>query len=110
MRDNVIDAYISEIISEIYRVESLKSSKAKMDPVLLALWIEEINQACENMYEQYLMGFREHFYMSIEEYEQIFDEAGMKYSDILLNDLVDSDKVTALINKNGDIVYKNNSL
>lgn len=106
MRDNIIDAYIDEIISEIYRVESLKSSTAKMDPVLLALWIEEINQSCENMYEQYLMGLREHFYMSIEEYEQIFDQAGIKYSDMLLNDLIDSDKVTALINKKGEIVYK----
>jgi len=109
MRDHIIDSYINEIITEIYRVESLKSSDAKMYPILLALWIGVINESCERMYEEYLMGLRDHFYMSVEEYHQIFDEAGLLYAEKLLDEMVDDDRVIAEINKDGEILYKTNN-
>lgn len=108
MRDNIIDAYINEIIEEIHRVESLKKQSARMDQKLLRLWIDEIVTTCEDFYEDYLMGKREHFYMSIEEYEQVFDEAGIKYCEQILDSLIDEDLVVAEINKEGDILYKEN--
>ena len=106
MRDHIIDAYINEIVDEILRVESLKSESAKMDGIFMRVWIETIITSCESMYEDYLMGKREHFYMSVEEYEQIFDEAGMKYCESILDNLIDEDHVVAEINKDGNILYK----
>ncbi len=108
MRDQIIDAYIEEIVFEIYKVEYSKPESERMDNTFLLTWIKEIEESCERMYEHYLIGKREHYQMSVEEYEEIFDEAGLKYSEQILDNLIDGDQIVAEINKHGKILYKKN--
>lgn len=106
MRDDIINQYINEILDEIMRVESLKTDRAKSDPQFLNIWMGKIEQTCEDFYEDYLMGKRQHFYMNVEEYDNVFNEAGLEYSNSLLEDLLDNGDVQAVVTDTGNLMYK----
>jgi hypothetical protein len=97
--------YLDEIIRTIHESEASLSIDDKMEPRLLELWIEQIIEHCEVYYNSYVLGEREHYYITESEYNQIFEKSGLLYSEELLNSLVDKGLIEAKINDNGEIVY-----
>ena len=97
--------YLDQIIKTIYESEASLPIEDKMEPRLLEIWIEQIVEHCKSSYDSYILGEREYYYMTESEYNQIFETAGLLYSEELLNGLVDKGLVEAKINEKGEIVY-----
>ena len=97
--------YLDSITRAIYESEASLPIEDKMEPRLLEIWIEQIVEHCKSSYDSYILGEREHYYMTESEYNDIFEKSGMLYSEELLNGLVDKGLIEAKINESGDIVY-----
>jgi hypothetical protein len=98
--------YLKEIINTIYETELTQDPADKMDSRLLEIWIDEIKSNCEIFYEDYLKGKRPSYYMTEEEYDRIFDQAGLQFSAEILSGLVDKNMVDVSVDEDGEIVYK----
>lgn len=98
--------YYAEIVRMIHEAESTAIEDQKMPERLLKLWIDHIHEFCKNSYREYVMGNRESYYMNEEEYDAVFDKAGVDYTDELLNSLIDREFVEVGINEEGEMVYK----
>lgn len=77
----------------------------EMPDELLNYWCENVYDLAINSYNDYLLGKRESFMLYIDEIEQAYQNAGLKYTEDLLNGMLDKGVIEALINETGDIVY-----
>lgn len=98
--------YYTEVVRMINETELSLDEHQRMPERLLKLWIDRIREFCKNSYQEYLIGNRESYYMNEEEYDALFDKAGMDYTDELLNNLIDRELVEVGINEDGNMVYK----
>ena len=102
--------YLDSITRAIYESEASLPIEDKMERRLLEIWLEQIGEHCKDYYNAYILGQRDHYYMTEEEYNEIFEKAGMLYSEELLNGLVDKGLIEAKINDRGEVVYSTTEL
>lgn len=76
-----------------------------MPPELLDYWCENIYDMAVKSYNDYIVGKKEYFELSMEEVEKAYEEAGLKYTQDILNGMLDKDLIKALIDETGEIVY-----
>jgi hypothetical protein len=101
----IMKEYLDQIIRAIYESEASLPVDDKMEQRLLEIWVEQIVEHCKDYYNSYVLGEREHYYMTESEYNEIFEKSGLLYSEELLNGLIDKGLIEAKINESGDIVY-----
>lgn len=98
------DDYAQLLIDEILKDE--EESYNKMPMILLSFWFDEIKTLADITWNQYIVGKRDMYEFDNEEFEQTFNNAGMRYTEELLNGLVDKELVEVGVGEKGDILYK----
>lgn len=98
--------YARLLIDEILKEENEAPLGKKMPILLLSFWIDEIKTLADETWSQYIIGKRDMYEFSADEFEQTFNNAGLKYTGELLDGLVDKGMVEVGIGKGGDILYK----
>ena len=102
---NTIEEYTKIIIDGILEVENKLPKHEQMDPELLEIWIQTIQDASQENYTNYLIGKREHYEFNIIELEQTFKDASQIHTDNTLQGMVDKDLLSMRVDKDGEILY-----
>lgn len=82
-----------------------ESPDPEMPDELLNYWCENVYDLAINSYNDYLLGKKDSFMLDIQEIEQAYQNAGLQYTEDLLNGMLDKGVIEALINESGQIVY-----
>lgn len=77
----------------------------EMPSELLEYWCENVYDMAVNSYNDYIVGKKDDFMLTIEDIEKAYEDAGLKYTQDILNGMVDKDLIKALIDETGEIVY-----
>jgi len=87
-------------------VSTLREAPSDEMPIdLLNYWCDNVYELAINSYNSYLLGKRESFMLYTDEIEDAYQKAGLKYTEDLLNGMLDKGVIEALINEAGEIVY-----
>ena len=87
-------------------IDTLREAPSDEMPLdLLNYWCKNVYGAAIKSYNDYILGNRETFMLHIEEIEKCYEDAGLQYTQDLLNGMVDKGVIEALINESGEIVY-----
>ena len=97
--------YARLLIDEILKDEDTAPLNKKMPILLLSFWIDEIKTLADNTWTQYIVGKRDSYEFTLDEFDQTFNRAGLKYTEELLDGLVDKGMVEVRIGEKGDILY-----
>lgn len=100
--------YAQIIIDSITKNENLLPIEQQLPINLLTYWCEEIKSYAEITYYEYLIGKRDYFSFDEDEFKGLFEKAGMRYAEDLLNGLIDKDLVDVLVREDGEIIYRTN--
>lgn len=76
-----------------------------MPEELINYWCEYVYEAAVNSYNNYLKGKKEDFLLTDQEMEETYEKAGMRYTEDLVNGLLDKDMIQAGVRNDGEIVY-----
>lgn len=86
--------------------ETIKETDGQLPEQLVEYWCEEIWEMAVNSYNDYITGKKDDYLLSDEELMgEAYDRAGLRYTQEILNGLVDKGMVQAGVGKDGDILY-----
>jgi hypothetical protein len=97
--------YARLLIDEILKDEDDAPLNKKMPILLLSFWINEIKILADETWRQYIIGKRDSYEFTPDEFDQTFNKAGLKYTEELLDGLVDKGVVEVRIGEKGDMLY-----
>ena len=97
--------YAQSMIKDIIALENTFPVHEQLPPTLLTYWCEEINSHAEQYWKEYLVGKRESYMFNEEEFKEIYDKAGVRYTSEIVDGLVDEGYVQMGIRDDGEIVY-----
>lgn len=100
--------YAQLLIDNIIEGEKELPTNQQLPINLLTYWCDEIKTHAEITYYKYLIGKRAHFSFDEDEFKELFEKAGMRYSGDLLEGLLDKGMVDMSIREDGEIVYSTN--
>ena len=87
-------------------IDTLRETPDPLIPSeLLDYWCENIYDLAIKSYNDYIVGKKEYFQLTMEEIEKAYEDAGLKYTQDILNGMLDKDLIKALIDETGEIVY-----
>ncbi len=87
-------------------IETLKQTpNDETPPQLLNYWYQNIFELAVQSYNEYIVGNKDTFLLDMEEIEKCYEDAGLQYTQDLLNGMVDKGVIEALINESGEILY-----
>jgi hypothetical protein len=87
-------------------VKTLRDSVEQDFPAeLLIYWCQEVSEMAINSYNQYITGKLDTYLLSQEEVTDAYERAGLRYSQFILNGLVDKDLVQVGVGPDGEILY-----
>ena len=98
--------YAQLLIDEILKDEDGAPLNKKMSILLLSFWIDEIKTLADGTWRQYIIGKRDSYEFTPDEFNQTFDNAGMRYTEELLHGLVDKGMVEVGVGKEGNLLYR----
>ena len=98
--------YARLLIDEILKDEDDAPLNKKMPILLLSFWIDEIKILADETWRQYIIGKRDSYEFTPDEFDQTFNKAGLKYTEELLDGLVDKGMVEVRVGETGDLLYK----
>jgi hypothetical protein len=102
MKDNINSGHdYAKILIDTLR----ETPDPLMPQELLDYWCENIYDMAVKSYNDYIVGKKDYFELSMEEVENAYEEAGLKYTQDILNGMLDKDLIKALIDETGEIVY-----
>lgn len=96
--------YASTIRDIILNTES-EPGEESLPEDLVKYWAENMYNACYNAYNDYIMGKRDDFRLTDEESYNEYDKAGLKYTQDLVNSMVDKDLLQVSISPEGELLY-----
>jgi len=97
--------YAQLLIDEILKDEDSAPLSKKMPILLLSFWINEIKILADETWRQYIIGKRDSYEFTPDEFDQTLNRAGLKYTGELLDGLVDKGVVEVRIGEKGDMLY-----
>ena len=97
--------YARLLIDEILKDEDDAPLNKKMPILLLSFWINEIKILADETWRQYITGKRDSYEFTLDEFDQTFNRAGLKYTEELLDGLVDKGVVEVRVGEKGDMLY-----
>lgn len=87
-------------------IDTLKETPNDETPAqLLNYWYKNIFELAVQSYNEYIVGDKDTFLLGMEEIEKCYEDAGLQYTQDLLNGMIDKGVIEALINEAGEIVY-----
>ena len=102
MKDNINSGHdYAKILIDTLR----ETPDPLMPQELLDYWCENIYDMAVKSYNDYIVGKKDYFELSMEEIEKAYEDAGLKYTQDILNGMLDKDLIKALIDETGEIVY-----
>jgi hypothetical protein len=76
-----------------------------MPETLVAYWAENMYDTCYKAYNDYIIGKRDDYRLSdTESYEQ-YEKAGLRFTQELVNGMVDRDLLEVSVSPEGDLLY-----
>ena len=72
---------------------------------LINYWCEYVYEAATKSYNDYLVGKREDYRLDDTEMNEAYEKAGLRYTEDIINSLLDKDMIQAGVRKDGEIVY-----
>ena len=97
--------YAQLLIDEILKDEDSAPLNKKMPILLLSFWINEIKTLADETWKQYIIGKRDSYEFTLDEFDQTLNRAGLKYTEELLDGLVDKGVVEVRVGEKGDMLY-----
>lgn len=97
--------YAQAVIEDIIALEKTFPTKEQLPLDLLTYWCEEINKHAEIYWNEYLIGKRESYMFDQDEFKEIYDKAGVRYTSEVVDGLIDEGYVQMGIREDGEIVY-----
>ena len=76
-----------------------------MPKELVTYWADNMYRACYTAYTDYILGKREDYRLSDDEAHNEFEKAGLKYTQELVDGLVDKDYLQVSISPEGEFLY-----
>ena len=84
---------------------TVREADGPMPEELIEYWCEEIWEMAINSYNDYIAGKKDNYLLSDVDMEKAYERAGLKYTQNMVNDLVDKGMLEASIDEKGDILY-----
>ena len=85
--------------------ETISQADGPLPEQLVEYWCEDIWEMAVNSYNDYIAGKKDDYLLSDVDMNEAYDRAGVKYTQEILNGLVDKDIVQASISEDGEILY-----
>lgn len=86
-------------------VKTLKETQGDLPEELLKKWCWEVYTAAVDSFNEYLAGKRDDYLLTQDELGECYEKAGLKYSEEIVNSLIDTEHIQASITSEGEIVY-----
>lgn len=98
--------YAKLVIESMIEAQGEASPEEQMPSNLLQYLCEEVETYAEVTWGDYILGAREFFEFTEEEVEGLYEKAGLRYAQEILDGLVDKEVVEAVITEGGDVAYR----
>ena len=85
--------------------ETIKLADGPLPEQLVEYWCEDIWEMAVNSYNDYIAGKKDDYLLSDVDMNEAYDRAGIRYTQEIINGLVDKGMVQASIDENGEILY-----
>ena len=86
-------------------VGTITESKDDFPEMLIKYWCEEIWDLAVKSYNDYIVGKIDNYLLTDADMEEAYDRAGLKYTQNMVDDLVDKDMLQVSINEEGELLY-----
>lgn len=84
---------------------SIKEADGPLPEELVEYWCEDIWEMAVNSYNDYIIGKKDNYLLSDVDMNEAFDRAGIRYTQDILNGMVDKGIVQANVDEDGEILY-----
>jgi hypothetical protein len=84
---------------------TIREADGPLPEELVEYWCEDIWEMAINSYNDYITGKKDDYLLSDVDMNEAFDRAGIRYTQEILNGMVDKGVVQASIGEGGEILY-----
>lgn len=85
--------------------ETIKLADGPLPEQLVEYWCEDIWEMAINSYNDYIAGKKDDYLLSDVDMNEAYDRAGIRYTQEIVNGLVDKGMVQASVSEDGEILY-----
>lgn len=103
--DNLKAEYLKSLVDHIVDEEQKLPEDKRIDSLMLSIWYKKLSERIDETMLKYVIGERDHYTLSTEEFEETYNDAGMEYCEVLLDKWLEDDLIHATIENTGDILY-----
>lgn len=86
-------------------VNTIKEADGPLPEELVKYWCEEIWELAINSYNDYIAGKKDDYLLSDVDMDEAYNRAGIKYTQEMVNGLVDKGMIQAGVGPEGEILY-----
>lgn len=97
--------YAKMLINTIVEAEIDLSADQRMEAGLMQYWCEEIREYADVTWNEYIIGKREEYMFTDVEMQKLFEKAGLRYANDILNGLVDKELIEVSVSPEGELLY-----
>lgn len=97
--------YAKMLINTIVEAEIDLSADQRMEAGLMQYWCEEIKEYADVTWNEYIIGKREEYMFTDVEMQKLFEKAGLRYANDILNGLVDKELIEVSVSPEGELLY-----
>lgn len=84
---------------------TIREAEGPLPEELVEYWCEDIWEMAINSYNDYITGKKDDYLLSDVDMNEAFDRAGIRYTQEILNGMLDKGVVQASIGEGGEILY-----
>lgn len=85
--------------------ETIKEADGPLPEQLVEYWCEEIWELAISSYNDYIMGKKDDYLLSDTDMNEAYERAGIRYTQEMVNGLVDKGMIQAGVGEDGEILY-----
>jgi len=85
--------------------ETIKQADGPLPDELVEYWCENVWEMAVNSYNDYISGKKDDYLLLDEEITEAYERAGIRYTQEILNGMVDKGIVQANVGEGGEILY-----
>jgi hypothetical protein len=102
---NSAQEYAQVMIDDIIALEKTLPTNEQLPINLFTYWCEEIQICAEQYWNDYLAGKRDDYKFDEDEFTAAYNKAGIRYTEEVVDGLVEDGYVQMGIREDGEIVY-----
>ena len=85
--------------------DTLRQADGPLPDELVEYWCENVWEMAVNSYNNYVAGKKDDYLLSDEDITEAYERAGIRYTQEILNGMVDKGIVQANVGEGGEILY-----